>query len=138
MADVSITSANVKAASESVRTIQGTLGETLVAGDLVYLKSSDSRYWKTDSDAADTAVAAGVVLIGGSAADIGTIVTHGAVTFGAVLTAGVVYVLSSNAAKMCAITDGNHASGDFITIVGVASTTSVMTIRPYVSGVAKP
>ena len=138
MADISITSADVKPATEAVRTKQVTLGETLVAGETVYLKASDNRYWKTDSDAADTAAMRGVVLLGGSAGAIGTIIEGGPTAFGTVLTAGVVYVLSSNAGKICAISDGNHASGDYITIVGVASTTSVMNVRPYVSGVAKP
>lgn len=138
MADVSITSANVKPASELVKTKAVTLGETLVAGDYVYYKTSDQRYWKSDSDAADTANARGVILVGGSAGEIGTIAEQGPITYGAVLTAGTVYVLSSNAGKICAISDGNHATGDYITIVGVASSTSVMTFRPYVSGVAKP
>lgn len=59
--------------------IPGTAGETLAAGDLVYFKESDGRWWKTDADAfatslnvklgfAQAAATAGVsvnILIGG-------------------------------------------------------------------------
>lgn len=48
--------------------ITGTAGETLVAGDLVYFKLSDSRWWKTDADAYSTSQGVRLGVAQGSAA----------------------------------------------------------------------
>lgn len=138
MADLSITEGNVELATATGRLFAATFGETLLKGELVYLKTSDGLYWKADSDASDTAKVAGLVLVGGSASDIGVVVQQGNVSLGAILTAGTNYVLSSNSGKICAISDGNHASGDYITHLGVASTTSVLNFKINATGIAKP
>lgn len=138
MADLSITESNVAIASESSRVVPITFGETLLKGELAYLKASDGLYWKADSDASDTAKVSHLVIVGGTAGQIGVGLQQGNVSLGAILTAGTVYVLSSNSGKICAISDGNHASGDFITIIGVASTTSVLNFKINATGIAKP
>ena len=139
MADLSITEGNVALSTETARIIPITFGETLLKGELAYKNTSDGLYWKADSDAVATAKVAVLVLVGGAASAIGIGALPGAsVSLGAILTAGTNYVLSSNAGKICAISDGNHATGDYITHVGTASTTSVLQFRVNATGIVKP
>lgn len=53
-----------------------TAGETVAAGQVVYLKS-DGKVWLADADAATTMPAIGIVETGGNADDTVTVLTHG-------------------------------------------------------------
>ena len=53
-----------------------TAGETLAAGNAVYLKS-DGKVWKADADAATTMPAIGIIETGGNADATVTVLTHG-------------------------------------------------------------
>lgn len=61
--------------------VPGTAGETLVAGNLIYLKLADNRWWKTDADDAATVnnVLLGIAQGGGTA---GNLITNGVMTRG--------------------------------------------------------
>lgn len=58
---------------------QGVCGETLVFGNLVYLKASDSRWWKTLASAVATSgdVKIGICVLAGNAADTTKILLFG-------------------------------------------------------------
>lgn len=103
------------------------LGETLSAADIVYFKTSDQKWWKTDADAAATAIGVriGVVEIGGSADAVGLIRTGGVDATHTGLTAGATYFLSGTAAALSA------TAGAFQRVYGVALSTSeiLMTIE---------
>jgi len=53
----------------------GTAGETLAFGTLVYFKAADSRWWKTDADAATTSGPVKVGIVAVAAASAGNSVT---------------------------------------------------------------
>lgn len=61
--------------------IAGTAGETVAAGNLVYLKESDGRWWKCDADTAATVnnIILGIAQGAGTA---GNAVTSGVLTYG--------------------------------------------------------
>lgn len=124
MADLSITEANVLAASTTTRMIAVEYGETVLKGELVYKKSADGLFWKADADTLASSIVAGLALVGGAANAIGIIATHGPVSLGAVMTAGTEYYLSLTSGKICPRAD--ITTGDYLTRIGAASTTSVL------------
>lgn len=111
-------------------TVAGVAGETLVAGNLVYFKASDSRWWKADADSAATSD--DVVL--GIAQGAG--VAGGAITTGVLLrgldqnqsglTPGSTYYVSGTAGALSATPGSNNVS------VGVAaSATSILLVPRF-------
>lgn len=111
-------------------TVAGTAGETLVAGNLVYFKASDSRWWKADADSA--ASSDDVVL--GIAQGAG--VAGGAITTGVLLrgldqnqsglASGSTYYVSATAGALSATPGSNNVS------VGVAaSATSILLVPRF-------
>ena len=141
MADISITPANV--VSVSGNTEAGTAGETLTAGQTVYKKSSDSKFYKADCDA--TAVGAqtgiddvyGIALNGASASQPVTVQKTGVITIGGTVTIGSVQY-QSNVAGGITETWADIASTDYVTIIGVATSAANITLGIVQSGVAKP
>lgn len=135
MADLTITAANVVAGS-GARTAAGTAGATITAGQVVYLDSASSTYKLADCDSATAAVRspAGIALNGASSGQPIDVLTSGPITIGATLTAGVAYYLSATAGGICPVAD--LAAGDYPTIIGIATSTSVLSVKIHESGVA--
>jgi len=68
---------------------EGIAGETLAAGDVVYLKAADSKLWKFDGTTEDMAAAiVGVIGTGGDATDPVTYFMDNGTCAGASLTVG--------------------------------------------------
>lgn len=101
----------------------------------VYLKTSDSKYYKTDADTLATAAAAGIALTPASTDGYLVIATSGGVNLGATLTVGLEYYCSTNFGGICAI--GDLASGDYPTRLGFAISASVLQLSIVASSVAK-
>lgn len=136
-ADLSITPANVKVLglTAQYRTVQ--YGETVTAGQAVYKKAADGKYWKADNDVdAATATVAGIAYTGGAADGYGVIIVSGPMDLGATLTAGTYYVLSSTAGGICPIAD--LTSSDYIVPLGVATTTGRILVDISNTGEQKP
>lgn len=135
MADITVTAASVVKASGTA--ISGTLGETVTAGQTVYLKSADSRYWKALTTSAETSGSGGlgIALNGGAAGQPVSIQTSGVITIGATVAVGTIYVLSDTAGGICPAAD--NGSADYVTILGIASTTGAITLGISASGIAK-
>lgn len=135
MADVTVTAANVKPVGTS-RTVQTVLlGETVTQGQPLYLKAADSKYWKADADTLAEAAAAGIALTPGVADDYAIMLTAGTINMGGTLAVGQVYVVSVNAGGVAPYSD--LGSGDYVTILGVATTTAVLNVDLNVTGIAK-
>ena len=104
--------------------IEGVAGETLVAGDAVYLSTADGEWYKTDADATDTSSTAGMVGVVpsniASGAD-GSIRLQGRITGLSALSAGAKYYLSATAG---AITTTPPTNARFI--AQADSTTSIV------------
>ena len=138
MADLTITAANIvpntSITGKTPVKVTGEAGETITAGQSVYLKSSDNKIWKADANlSADAAAAVGVSLHGATAGQPITYQTSGALSFGAILTAGHWYVVSDTAGGIMPTAD--LSSGDYSTLLGYAYSTSVMILNPLATGI---
>ena len=133
MADVTITTISLDSGSNYV--VTGKLyGEAVGLGDWVYLKSTDNAWWLADCLATGTAVVAGQALVAGATGDYGVIAIPGAkVDYGSGLVVGA-YILSE-AGGMAPVVD--LAALDYISILGVAESTSVFAINVFNSGIIK-
>lgn len=134
MADLTITPANVLAEAFATQ-VDGVAGETIVQGQTLFLHTDDKLY-KADDTTALKADCQGVALNGASAGQPIKYLTAGGYNPGAAVTVGTTYGLTDTAGGIGPISD--RGSGDFITILGTATTTSRILLAITASGVAKP
>lgn len=135
MADLTITAANVLAGSGS-QIKHGRAGATITAGQTVYLDSADNEYKLADCDSATPGVRSpyGIALNGASDGQPLAVLAKGPCTIGATLTAGVAYYLSATPGGICPVAD--LSTGDYPTIVGIATSTTVIDVNFLESGAA--
>ena len=91
------------------------------------------------AEADDTAAAArfyGLAIETGALSATISILLHGRVDVGAVLTQGVLYFISETEAKMAPQAD--LTTGSNISLVGIAETTSILNIQPWPTGIVVP
>jgi hypothetical protein len=125
MADLTITAASVLPGSGAV--IQtGTAGEALTAGQALYQKAADSKWYKADcnSATAEVRVAKAIALTGSAAGQPVEVQTGGQITIGATLTAGTVFYLSGTAGGIRPVAD--NTTGDYPQTIGMAVSTTVL------------
>lgn len=136
MADLTVTAASVLAGTNA-EIVRGTAGATITAGQAVYLDTASTGEWLlADSDSA-TVIARGsakfgIALNGASDGQPLAIQTGGDITIGATVVAGTAYYLSDTPGGICPIAD--LATGDYITLIGIATSTAVIKIDPLYSG----
>ncbi len=136
MAALSQTAANVVAGTGSVRQA-GTFGGTITAGMPLYRDAGDANKLKAArANAAATAVCVGIALNGGANGQPGDYQSSGQVNLGATLAVGETYCVSDAVAGQI-VPIGDLGSGDYVTILGVAISTSLLQLDIHVSGVAK-
>lgn len=137
MADLSITAANV-APGANARKETVTAGATITAGTPVYKDTADNDEYKaSDADAAGTADSDGIALTGSSDGQPLVIQkSGGSINLGATLVVGQVYVVSTTAGGIAPYAD--LLSGDYVTILGVATSTSLLKLTIINSETAKP
>lgn len=133
MADLTITAANVIAGS-GAKKVNGTAGASVTAGQVVYLDSSTNTYKLADNDSGTAAVreVAGIALHAAGSGQPLTILTQGPITIGATTAVGIVYCLSSTAGGICPSAD--IASGDYNTIIGIGTSTTVIDVKLHAAG----
>jgi hypothetical protein len=135
MTDISITAANCVPVSGA--TIKyGTAGETITAGQVVYLQDSSGKWLKADNNSATAEVrgSGGVwIALTGSSLNQPIAVGRGQITIGGTLTAGVAYYLSDTAGGICPVAD--LGSGEYSVLLGFATTTAILDVAPQYSGV---
>ena len=134
MASISPTPANVLNAGTGNVT-SGTAGESLVAGEPVYLKAADSQYYKAITTDAATAAAVGSTLHAATAGQPIDVQTRGDLTIDAVAVAGETYYVSSVAGDWAPA--GDVANPQFVTKLGIATSTTNINMRIHQSGVAR-
>jgi hypothetical protein len=128
MSDLSITDSNL-VAGIGATLATGNAGETLAAGDAVYIDSSDDDNLKKcqhDGSAAE-ADAVGIVLAGVGDNATATYITEGDLCFGTLLAIGSVYIVSATPGLIAALADAG--TGDYVTILGVATGTAVLAVK---------
>lgn len=127
MADLSITASAVLPGTDA--TVEnGTAGATITAGQRVYLDTATGRYELADADAATTLErrTRGIALNGASDGQPLRILRAGDLTMNAVLTAGVTYYGSPTPGGICPRAD--VLTGDYVEIIGVAKSTTVLAV----------
>ena len=135
MAALTITAASV--AFVSGTKLDVTAGETITAGMLVYMDTTDSNKYKgVDADVEASAVAAGIALNGASSGQPLRIQTSGVITIGATIAVGTVYYAGLTAGNIGPLAD--IGPGDYVSIVGVGITAANMRMIVLNSGVALP
>lgn len=131
MADLTIT-------GTSVVPVDGTTGhylagETITAGQPLYLSASNTLMVADANDTAVKAAVVGISLNGGSAGQPIKYQSGGTINLGATLAVGVIYVVSATVGKICPVTD--MAAASYCTILGVATTAANLKLCIFASGV---
>ena len=135
MADLTITAADVKK-TDSTLIAEGIAGGTVTAGQPVYKDSTASNKLKAaDADVLASAAAVGIALHGASADQPLKYAIGGNLTLSNVMTAGAVYVVSANAGGIAPVAD--LGSGDYVTLLGIATSTTNLKLSISVSATAK-
>jgi hypothetical protein len=135
MADLVITAASVLSGS-GARVVHGTAGAALTAGQVVYLDEAAETYKLSDSNSATAAVrdADGLTLHAAATGQPIAVHTRGPLTVGATMTAGQTYALSETPGGIQPVAD--LASGEYPTILGMATSTTVLDVKIQSAGVA--
>jgi hypothetical protein len=125
MSDLAITAASVLPGSGAVLQT-GVAGEALTAGQAVYQKSADSKWYKADcnSATAEVRVATAIAVTGSAAGQPVEVQTSGQITIGATVVEGVVYYLSGTAGGIRPVAD--NTTGDYPQTIGMAVSTTVL------------
>jgi hypothetical protein len=133
MADITITAANVVAVAGASLVSAYALA-TITAGQVVYRDATTGNFGLADNNGATaTRVPVGIALHGASANQPLTILTAGSITIGGTLTAGIAYYLSDTPGGICPVAD--ITSGETSTVLGIATSTSVLKVDINPSGV---
>jgi hypothetical protein len=108
-------------------TVAGSAGEAIVAGNLVYFKTSDQEWYKTDADTAATVEGVQLGIALGTGSD-GVAITGGIQTMGTYtttgLTAGALYYASNTAGAI------SSSAGTTARVIGIALSTTKFLIIP--------
>ena len=108
------------------------LGETVVAINFLYLKSSDNKYWKAIDTTQEAAKATVIAVQDGDADDSISVINiaEGGLleVANATFTAGEMYAVASTAGLIEFVTD--KTTGEFLRVVGYAFSTTVLWLLP--------
>lgn len=101
MADLTITATSVVNSNAAIG--YGTAGETITAGQALYLKSADSKLWKAQCDGTDEeATVIGIALTGAAANQVVAYAANGGtIIIGATTVKTTTYCLSATAGGIC-------------------------------------
>lgn len=135
MSDLSVTAASVVQGTGAGIDRTANAGETITAGQAVY-KAATGKWMKADNNAG-TAIARtpqGIALNGAALDQPLAVQKSGPITIGATLTAGVAYYLSGTAGGICPV--GDLTTGMYPTILGIATSTTVLDVDIQLSNVA--
>lgn len=136
MADLVITAASVLAGTGSTKK-NGTAGASVTAGQVIYLDSATNTLKLADNDSATAAARqpVGIALHAAGSGQPLTYLSKGPITIGATVAVGDVLCLSSTAGGIAPYAD--IASGDYNTIIGIATSTTVVDVQLHSAGAVK-
>jgi hypothetical protein len=136
LSDLSITAANVVPCAGNNVNNQFTASVAITQGETVYLVAGSPSQWALakSSGTATLAQCQGVALNSASAGQPLTVQTSGPITIGATVVVGGLYILSATAGLICPFAD--IATTNFVTLLGVASSATVIQLAPNPTGVA--
>lgn len=135
MADYTITAANVVPVA-GTGTAKGVSAGAITIGQAVY-RNTSGKLAPAQADADTTDAVFGIALSQAAAADQPiTVATSGPLTIGSVIPVGDIVVLSAAASGAMAPSD-DLLSADYVTLIGVATDATTLTLRTFNTGVAK-
>jgi hypothetical protein len=134
MADVSITAANVLAGANAIIE-NGRAGATITAGQALYKEAATGKWKLADSNSAtaEAKTPGGLALNGAADGQPLAVLKKGDITIGGTVVAGTSYYLSETAGGIQPV--GDLASGELVTLIGVAKSASVLSVNLTPSGV---
>lgn len=141
MATLSITAASVTVAASATATkLVVQAGETITGGMPIYKKASDGLWYKMQADGTavesgstlDTTTQVGISLGGGTAGVWFVVCTTGPITIGATVVVGTHYYIHATAGLIGLFSD--LASGNYITDIGYATTTAIISVAFNATG----
>jgi hypothetical protein len=138
LADLTVTAASVAPGANARIDRAHAAGEALAtAGLAVYLKSSDNRWYLSDTDVAEPlAVQYGVTLNAAPAAGLPIAVQYGGdLTAGATLVVGEVYGVGEAAGGIAPKAD--CVATEYERILGIARTAAILELKPIWSSVVR-
>jgi len=136
MVDLVVTPANVVTGADASVT-HGFAGETLLAGQAVYMDPTTRKWLKADNNSAapGAKVAGGIALNGGSINQAVAILTSGPITIGAAMTLGTPYFLGDTPGGICP--EADIAAGESVCQIGLALSTSVLNVNIVAPGISR-
>jgi hypothetical protein len=132
MTDISITAANVKPGSGAV-VADGTAGATITQGQPVYADATTSKLKLSGAATAGAKTCIGISLNAASDGQPMKYQKSGDITIGGTLVAGTIYAVSATAGAIAPLAD--ITTGDDVIVLGVAKSTTVLTLDIQVPGV---
>lgn len=132
MADLSITAANVQRTSGQQK--QATAGEAITAGQALYVSATTAKMLRCDASTAAKAACDGIALHAAAADQPIAYLANGDIDLGATLAVGTVYGVTDTAGGIGPIAD--RGTGDFVTLLGVASAADNLILSINRTGVA--
>jgi hypothetical protein len=139
MATITLTAANIRVGASGTSSV-GVAGETITAGDFLYLKAGDGKYWKAVNTTEAEADIVGVALTNASAdGNVAYLNIVSGITYldhsTAVWTQGKTYTVGDTAGTV--MDAGDISTSDYVTVAGVAaSTTSLLLFRATTGGIS--
>ena len=141
MANLTQTAANVALGAQTTPTAVVQYGEAVTQGMPLYV-STDGKWYQCDAnDTAAKAVVGAIAISPGSTDGYGLVAKPGTspgkstVNLGATLAVGTVYAVSATKGAIAPIAD--IGSAEFISVIGVATTTALIDFQVSVSNTAK-
>lgn len=133
-ADITIAASSVSPGTVN-KIEHGIAGEAIDAGEVLYQKASDGKFYLAVADDADTAKAIikGVATNSAAANQTISYQVMGTINLGSVLTTGTAYILSKTPGKMQAMS--NYGPDQTLSIVGSASSASAMMLNIVNTGI---
>lgn len=139
MADLTVTATSVTKGASATVDNTANFGETVTAGQSVYKKSTDGKWYKAQADGtaeeSGVGVTTGIALNGGAVDQPAVVQTSGTINIGATATVGTIYCVSGTAGGIAPWAD--LASTNKVTILGYGSTTSALLLDVNPTGIAK-
>lgn len=137
MTDLAITATGVVAGANSTQA-DGILGETVTAGQAIFKKLADSKWYKADSNGttpAEIKQPGGIALNGGAINQPVRIHKSGDITLaGATMAPGAAFYLSDTAGGICPFAD--VGSGETVAQIGIAKSATVLMVDIQLPGIS--
>lgn len=133
MADITITDTSVGDSSGGKLVTGYIAGETITAGQQLYRKLTDGRLYKGKANGTEReAECVGIAANGASAGQAMSVWTGGDIAIGGTAAAGVLFLVSSNAAGGI-MPAADLDSTDWVTILGVGKGNGILGVNIYKS-----